>query len=86
MRIMAHYIRDSCSTNNRHRDCRVTIAINRRIDLIALPYFVPLLKSLIANVLKRKPHLITKFKCMCVTMCSLVMSLFSCDHIKMEVD
>ena len=26
------------------------------------------------------------FKCVCVTMCSLVMSLFSCDYIKMEID
>ena len=34
--------------------------------------FIPLLKSFIANVLKCKAHLKTKFKC--VTMCSLVMS------------
>ena len=28
------------STNNQHRDCTITIAINRRIDLIAQPYSI----------------------------------------------
>ena len=44
--------------------------------------FVPLLKSFIANVLKRKACLKPKFKCVYVTMRSLVMSLFSRDYIK----
>ena len=38
----------------------------------------PLLKSFNTNVvLKYKALLKTNFKCVCVTMCSLVMSLFS---------
>ena len=47
--------------------------------------FVPLLKSFIVNELKFKARLKTKFKCVCVTMSSLVMSLFSRDYIKMEI-
>ena len=59
----------------------------RGVALIIMAYdnFVPLLKSFIANVLKFKASLKAKFKCMCVTMCSLVMSLFSRDNIKMEI-
>ena len=48
--------------------------------------FVPLLKTFIANVLKCTAHLKTKVKCVSVTMCSLVMSLFSRDFIKTEID
>ena len=48
--------------------------------------FVPLLKSFIANGLNCKARLKTNFKCVCVAMCSLVMSLFSRDYIKTEID
>ena len=48
--------------------------------------YVPLLKGFIANVLKNKADLKPNFKCVCVTMCSLVMSLFSHDYIKMKID
>ena len=48
--------------------------------------FVPLLKSFIANVLKCKACLKTKFKCVYATMCSLVMSPFSRDYMKTEID
>jgi len=54
--------------------------------IVALNNFVPLLKSFIANVLKCKALLKTNFKCVCVTMCSLVMSLFLRDYIKTETD
>ena len=47
---------------------------------------VPLLKRFIANVLKCKTRLKTKFKCVCVTMRSLVMSPFSRDYMKKEID
>ena len=54
---------------------------------IVLRYnFVSLLKSFIANVLKWKAHLKAKFKCLCATMCFLMMSLLSSDCIKMEID
>ena len=33
-----------------------------------------------------KAHLETKFKWLCITMCSLVMSTFSGDFIKMEIE
>ena len=45
-----------------------------------------LFKSFIANVLKCKARLKTNFKYVCVTMCSLVMSLFSRDYIKTEIN
>ena len=45
-----------------------------------------MLKSFIANMLKCKARLKTKFKCVCVTMCSLVISPFSHDYMKMEID
>ena len=48
--------------------------------------FVLLLKKCFANVLKCKPLLKVKFKCVSVTMYSLVMSPYSCDFIKMEID
>ena len=48
--------------------------------------FILLLKSFTDNELKFKARLKTNFKCMCVTMCSLVMSLFSRDYIKTEID
>ena len=35
-----------------------------------------------ANVLKCKLRLKTKFKCMCIAMCSLVINLFSRDYIE----
>ena len=54
--------------------------------IMAFYNFVLLLKSLIANVLKCKARFKSKFKCMCVAMCSLVMSLFSRDYIKTEID
>ena len=47
--------------------------------VIAIKKIVSLLKSFIANALK-------KFKCVCVTMCSLVMRTFSRDLIKTEID
>jgi len=46
--------------------------------------FVALLKSFFANVLKYKALLKGKFKCVCVTMRSLVISLFSRDYIKVS--
>ena len=54
--------------------------------IMAWNNFVPLLKSFITDVLKYKARLKTKFKCVSVTMCSLVMSLFSHDYIKTEID
>ena len=48
--------------------------------------FVLLLISFIANVLQCKARFKSNFKCMYVTMCSLVMSIFSRDYIKTEVD
>ena len=42
--------------------------------------------SLFIADVKCKAHLKTKFKCIYVTMCSLVMSPFSCDFIKTEID
>ena len=54
--------------------------------IMAKNNFILLLKSFIANVLKYKARLKSKFKCVCVTMCSLVMSLFSRDYIKTEID
>ena len=56
------------------------------LTIMALKNFVLLLKSFIANVLKCKARLKTKFKCVCITMCFLVMSPFSCDHMKTEID
>ena len=47
--------------------------------------FVPLLKSFIANV-KCKARLKAKFKCVCFTMCSLVMNPLSRDCMKIEID
>ena len=44
------------------------------------------INPIIANVLMCKAHLKSKFKCVCVTIFSLVMSLFSRDYIKMEID
>ena len=41
--------------------------------------FVLLLKSVITNVLVYKAALNLKFKCVCIAMCSLVMSPFSRD-------
>ena len=52
---------------------------------MALNNFVPLLKSFIAKLLKCKACLKENFKCVCVTMCSLVMSFFSRDYIKTEL-
>ena len=54
--------------------------------IMAQNNFVLLLKSFIANVLKCKARLKSNFKCVCVTLCSLVMSLFSRDYIKTEID
>ena len=51
-----------------------------------LKQFLLLLKSFIANVLKCKARLKTKFICVCVTMCSLVMSPFSRDYMKTKID
>ena len=58
------------------------------VALIIMAYnnFVPLFKSFIANVLKCKACLKGNFKCLCVTMFSLVMTLFSHDYIKTEID
>ena len=42
--------------------------------------FVPL------YALKCKGRLTGNFKCVCIAMCSLVISLFSRDHIKTEID
>ena len=52
--------------------------------IMAQNNFVPLVNSFITNMLKCKAHL-TKFKCVCVTMSSLVMSPFSCDYIITKV-
>ena len=43
-------------------------------------------KSFIADVLKCKARVKTKFKCVCITMCSLVMSPFSRDYIKTKIE
>ena len=43
------------------------------VAIAAYNNFVPLLKSFIANVLKRKAYLKVKVKCVSVTMYSLVM-------------
>ena len=56
------------------------------INNYGLNNFVPLLNSFIANGLNCKARLKTNFKCVCVAMCSLVMSLFSRDCIKTEID
>ena len=60
----------------------------RSVVLIIMAWnnFVAQLKSFIINVLKCKARLKTKFKCMCVTMRSLVINLFSRDYIEMEID
>ena len=52
------------------------------IAIAASNNFVPLLKSFIANVQKYKACLKVKFKCVYITMDSLVISPFSCDFIK----
>ena len=44
------------------------------------------IKEFIANVLKCKARLKVKFKCVSITMHSLVMNPFSRDLIKMEID
>ena len=49
------------------------------VIISALNNFVLLLKSVITNVLEYKAALNLKFKCVCVAMCSLVMSPFSHD-------
>ena len=43
--------------------------------------FVLLLKSVNINVLEYKASLNLKFKCVCIAMCSLVISLFSHDFL-----
>ena len=56
---------------------------------VAIPAWnniVGLLKSFIANVLKWKAFLKTKFKCRYVAMCFLVMRLFSGDLMKEKID
>ena len=53
---------------------------------MALNSFVLLLKSFIANVRKYEACLKEKFKYVCVTVCSIVKSLFLCDYIQMETD
>ena len=63
-------------------------AFKRRLGaliIMARNNFVLLLKSFITNGLKFKSHLEAKFKCVCVTMRFLVMSLFSRDYIKTEI-
>ena len=52
------------------------------LTIMAKNNFVPLLKSFIANMLKCKARLKTKFKCVCVTMYSLEISPFSRDYMK----
>ena len=47
---------------------------------------VLMLNSFIANMLKCKARLKSNFKCVYVTTCSLVMSLFSHDYIKTKID
>ena len=61
-----------CSKN------RIVFALQKLLACIS-NNFVLLLKNFIANVLKCKARLKGNFKCVCVTMCSLVMGLFSCD-------
>ena len=47
--------------------------------ITAWNHFIPLLKCVIANVLKSKARLKTIYKCVCITMHFLVMSSFSRD-------
>ena len=54
--------------------------------IMAENHLIPLLKSFIANMLKCKARLKTKFKCVCVTMCFLMIIPFLQDYIKMEID
>ena len=60
-------------------------AFNRRLvhsvvlTIMAYKIFVSLLKTFIADVLKRYVLLKTNFKCLCIARCSLVMSPFSRD-------
>ena len=54
-------------------------AFKRRLAcsvVVVIANFMSLLKSCVANVLKCKACLKAKFKCACITMCSLVMSPF----------
>ena len=51
------------------------------LTIMASNNFIPLLYSSIANILKFKACFIAKFKCISITMCSLVMSPFSHDFI-----
>ena len=60
--------------------------INTWFSVNAKNNFVPLFKSVNADVLKCKACLKSKLKCVHATMCSLAMSLFSRDHIKTEID
>ena len=71
-----------CHTGGETFKRRLVCCINN----YGLKQLVPLLKSFIANMLKCKAHLNTKFKCVFVTMCFLVMSPFSRDYLKMEID
>ena len=56
------------------------------VATVALNNFVTMLKSFIANVIKCKARLKTKFKCAFITMHSLVMSPFSHNFIKADID
>ena len=55
------------------------------VALTNITLYCCMLNSLFANVLKCKARLKTEFKCMYVTMYSLVMSPFSLDYMKMEI-
>ena len=54
--------------------------------IMALNNFVLLLKRFTDKMLKCKALLKANFKCVCVTKCSLVMSLFSRGYIETEID
>ena len=62
------------------------LAHSAALAIMAKNNFVPLLTISFANVLKFKAHLKVKCKCMCVTVCSLVMSPFSHDYMRIEID
>ena len=55
------------------------------LAIMAYDNFVPLLKNFIADVLKCKARLKTKFICLCVTVCSLVISSYSHDCINENI-
>ena len=69
--------------------CELGRFLHRQSHIAAKDVLAPLhsaVEKFHANVLKCKVHFKTKVKCIFVTMCSLVMSTFSRDFIKTEID